>query len=94
MTVSLIPWEAIWFANLVVVVVWIFSINLKLPNRQERRKRYWFLLPSQPLFYVLFSAIFLLPLALNLLHVQFDVDTNNDAATTFDNPLIELHPQR
>ncbi len=97
MTVSLIPWEAIWFLNLVVVVVWIFALNLRHPERPrrgERRQRYWFLLPDTPLFYVLFAAIFMLPLALNLLHIQFDVDTQNDAATTFDNPIVNLRPHR
>ncbi len=94
MKISLIPWEIIWLINLVVVAVWIFAINLKLPKREDRRKRYWFLLPETPLFYALFSIIFVLPLALSLLHIQFDVDAMNDAATTFDNPIVDLRPHR
>lgn len=97
MKISLIPWESIWFINLIVVVVWIFAVNLKRPKRPKRgegRQRYWFLLPDKPLFYGLFAIIFVLPLALNLLHIQFDVDTQNDAATTFDNPIVDLRPHR
>lgn len=94
MKISLIPWETIWFINLVIVAVWIFAINLKLPKREDRRKRYWFLLPETALFYTLFSIIFILPLLLSLLHIQFDVDAQNDAATTFDNPIVNLRTHR
>jgi len=94
MKISLIPWEVIWLINLVVIVVWIFAINMELPKRRDRRKRYWFLLPEQPIFYGLFAVIFMLPLTLNLLHIQFDVDAINDAATTFDNPIVDLRPHR
>lgn len=97
MKISLIPWESIWFINLVIVVIWIFALNLARPERPpkgERRKRYWFLLPEKPLFYGLFAVIFVLPLMLNLLHIQFDVDAQNDAATTFDNPIVNLRTHR
>lgn len=94
MKISLVPWEVIWFVDLVVVVLWIFAANLKRPPKQGRRQRYWFLLPNKPIFYIIFSVIFVLPVSLNLLNIQFDVDTQNDAATTFDNPIEDLRPRR
>ncbi len=94
MKISLIPWEIIWFIDVIVVVFWIFATNLKRPPQQERRRRYWFLLPDNAVFYIVFSVIFVLPVSLNILNIQFDVDSQNDAATTFDNPIEDLRPRR
>ncbi len=94
MKISLIPWEIIWFINLIVVVLWISAVNLRHPNRQKHHRRVLFLLPEKTIFYILFSMIFIVPLALNVLNIQFDVGAQNDAATTFDNPIEDLRPRR
>ncbi len=88
MTISLIPWEAIWLADLFVLVVWVIGLNLVVSRGKK------FTVPHHPLFYTTLVLLVGIPFALNVLHVRFDVAATNDAATTFKNSSVDLRPHR
>jgi hypothetical protein len=84
MRVSLVPWELIWLASLIVFGLSLLGVVI---GWLRHRKGGW---PTSPLLYLSLLLVIAIPAGLKLTGYRFDLDTKHDEITRPEHALPDL----
>ena len=87
MKISLIPWEIIWLACLILSVILII---IEVFRQLKARKLGW---PKFWLLYVSLAVVVLMPLVLRLTNTRFNPSSTTGAVTHYEQTIPDLQPR-